>query len=272
MSAIFQTFELMAIPAFLINLDRSSDRLEAMTGRLSQLGLSCERVSAIDGRMLGEKDLAAVRTTVRGWTPLSAAEVGCFLSHRKCWELIAAQKDEYGCIFEDDVVFSPHMSGFLSSSGWIPRNADVIKLEAAGDRVWLDARAVALADGFQLSRLRSTHYRAGGYILSRNAANFLLSRTRTFSAPVDLILFDPAFGIASKIVIYQVLPALCAQAKHLYLAGSAGFVETTIAERGSTHREGWLARRAHWAEREGRKLWHRLNQRERTVVEFDGCE
>lgn len=262
----------MPIPAFLINLDRSSDRLRAMNDRFAQLGLSCERVQAIDGQTLRPEDIAAVRTTVAGWMPLSAAEVGCFLSHRKCWERIVAQKDEFGCIFEDDVVFSPQMPGFLSSSGWIPHNADVIKLEAAGDRIWLDARVVDLSDGFQLSRLRSVHYRAGGYILSRNAANFLLSRTRTFSAQVDVVLFDPAFGIASKMVIYQVLPALCAQTKHSHLAGSAGFVETTIAERGSTQREDWLAQRAHWAEREGRKFWHRLNRRERTVVEFDGCK
>jgi glycosyl transferase family 25 len=263
----------MPIPSFLINLDRCSDRLGMMNDRFSQLGLGCERVQAVDGKTLDDADIAAVRVTVPGWIPLSAAEVACFLSHRKCWELIVARQDAYGCIFEDDVLLSPRLSVFLSDARWIPDDADIVKIETLEERVWIDAAAAAYpVAGFELHRLRSMHSGAAGYILSRDVAARLLALTRRFSVAADFAIFHPAYGIANRMTIYQLRPALCIQAKQHFPQDAPDQMGTTIQERGHFQREGWLARRAHWAEREGRKLWHRLNRRERTVVEFDGCE
>ena len=118
----------MTTPVFLINLDRSFNRLGQMAVRFSELGVAFERVEAIDGETLGTDAISAVRLHVRGLLPLSASEVGCFLSHRKCWELIANGQQTHGCIFEDDILFSNRLSRFLSNSHWIPKDADVVKL------------------------------------------------------------------------------------------------------------------------------------------------
>jgi glycosyl transferase family 25 len=196
---------------------------------------------------------------------LSAGEVGCFLSHRTCWERIAAGESEYGCIFEDDVLLSSRLPEFLADTNWIPRDAEIVKIEDAGIRVWLDPALIKSADGFRLGRLRSANYRAGGYILSRESAKRLLAATAQFAIPVDLVLFDHSRGFATKMVIYQVVPALCVQKKGRTIDDA----DTTIDERGRFEREGSLARQARRYLQEGWKLWHRLRGRRRMSVGFD---
>lgn len=259
----------MTIPAFLINLDRSRDRLNKMTARFSELGVAFERVKAVDGNTLSSDHINAVRLQVRGLLPLSESEVGCFLSHRKCWELIANGHQSYGCVFEDDVLLSDRLKLFLSDSQWIPGDADVVKLETAGDRIWLDTPVIDLAEGFKLGRLRSVHYRTAGYILSRRAAEHLLSVSQQFYVPVDLVVFDPAHGVANEMVIYQMVPSLCAQTKHLHSPGAVDHIETTIEERGRYEIEGKLAKHARKIRGEARKMWHRIRRRHRVTVGFD---
>ena len=258
----------MTIPVYLINLDRSPERLSQMESRFAEIGVSFERVKAVDGKDLSADEINAVRLVVPGWLPLSAGEVGCYLSHRRCWQLISNREDPYGCIFEDDVLLSPQLQKLLSDVQWIPKIAHVVKLETSGIKVWLDAAHIDLGGGLQLSRLRSVHYRAGGYILSREAAISLLSQTQCFSVPVDLDLFDPAYGLANKMITYQCLPSVCAQTKQLFAPGSADHVETTIEERGNFEREGEWARLGRKARREGQNFWHRIRRRRRAVVEF----
>ncbi|WP_292455937.1 glycosyltransferase family 25 protein [Mesorhizobium sp.] len=37
--------------------------------------------------------------------PLSAGEIGCFLSHRKVWQMVAGSRDEWAFVAEDDNIF-----------------------------------------------------------------------------------------------------------------------------------------------------------------------
>lgn len=259
----------MTIPVYLINLDRSADRLDRMQRRLSQIDVAFQRIQAIDGKALQAEAIDAVRILVPGRLAISASEVGCFLSHRKCWEVIGRGQKQYGCVLEDDVLLSPRLRTFLSSSDWIAADADIVKLEKAGNKLWLDRPVGHLAEGFKLGRLRSTHYWAGGYIVSRDAARRLLALTERFSVPVDAALFDPAFGIAGKIAIYQILPALCVQTNQWYPAKSVDCDKSTIEERGEYVRKGYFAKFEKRARRTLKDLTHRLHRRHRVVVEFD---
>lgn len=255
----------MTIPVYLINLDRSPDRLTAMSRRFADLGIAFQRIMAIDGRNLPAKEIDALRIQTPGWIPLSAGEVGCFLSHRQCWERIAQGEELYGCVFEDDVLLSSRLPEFLSDANWIPRDAEIVKIEDSGIRVWLDRALIDQSGGFRLGRLRSANYRAGGYMLSRDSAKRLLSLTERFAIPIDLVLFDHSRGFATKMVIYQLVPALCVQKKGQTLDD----VDTTIDERGRFEREGSLARQTRRYVQEGWKLWHRMRGRRRMHVGFD---
>jgi glycosyl transferase family 25 len=258
--------------SYLINLDRSAGRLQRMSDRFAAVGLAFERVPAVDGRGLTPAEIADVYKPVVGAEQMTCEEVGCFLSHRRCWELIVSRPDPYACIFEDDVLVSRHSPLFLGDdAGWIPLDADIVKIETVRGKVWFDRAVSPLANNFKLARLRSFHFGSAGYILSKGAAERLLEVTRVFSDPVDHVKFNPACGIAGSLKAYQVLPALCIQTNAFYSAGS-GLIEAPDLTEHSAPRfpdnpinAAWLKRRSVLA---FRRMAHTLRRSWRAEVRF----
>lgn len=154
--------------SYVINLDRSPDRWQRMADRLNSIGAAFERVPAVDGRLLSDTEISDVHKPVAGAAAMTPEEVGCFLSHRKCWERIVSGPDAYGCVFEDDMLISKQAALFLGEDPcWIPADADIIKIEAVPGRVWLDRVISPLPGIFKLALLRSFLWGSGGYILSK---------------------------------------------------------------------------------------------------------
>ena len=93
--------------AYLVNLDRSPDRLAAADAQLRAVGVAYERVPAVDGRALGaaERRRAANRLRFRliyGAWP-SAGTIGCALSHQAVYARMDAAGVPLALVFEDDV-------------------------------------------------------------------------------------------------------------------------------------------------------------------------
>src|SRR5436853_557536 len=117
--------------AYVINLDRSADRLAHMHDALGAIGLAFERIPAADGATLGAdlvEDFRRNRIVAKpdGWLP---GEVGCFLSHLDAWQRIAAGEDSWAAVFEDDIHLSPDLRPLLDSPDWIPPDADIVRVE-----------------------------------------------------------------------------------------------------------------------------------------------
>ncbi|OBP73595.1 hypothetical protein BAE42_10580 [Mesorhizobium loti] len=144
--------------------------------------------------------------------PLTETEICCFLSHRRCWKTIADGPDEHVAVFEDDVVFSQDAGSVLADDSWIPPNADIIKLETFLSRVRLGSRHIPVKNGYSARRLLGQHLGSCGYVISKSAAYGLLRNTERFRAAVDVALFSPNQMTAARNTIYQLMPALCAQA------------------------------------------------------------
>jgi glycosyl transferase, family 25 len=94
------------IPIFLINLDRSPNRLALMRAQANASGLRFERVPAIDGT----KELPTW-ATVQFLSPhgrvragLSEGEVGCYASHLLVFSKIIERRLEAAIVLEDDAV------------------------------------------------------------------------------------------------------------------------------------------------------------------------
>jgi glycosyl transferase family 25 len=207
--------------SYIINLDRSPGRWQRMADRLNSIGAAFERVPAVDGRLLSNAEIADVYKPIAGAAAMTPEEVGCFLSHRRCWERIVSGTDAYGCVLEDDMLIAKQAALFLGDdTNWIPGDADIVKIETVGGRVWLDRVVRSLPGVFKLALLRSFHFGSGGYILSKAAAERLLAVTKVFSDAVDHVKFNPACGLADSLKSYQVIPALCVQTKTFYSAGS----------------------------------------------------
>jgi glycosyl transferase family 25 len=196
---------------YLINLARRPDRLAAMLRRAAPLGLTLERVEAVD---------AAGGEPVDRWFeqggPLGEIPQGdkaCLLSHRRAWEMFLAGGESHAVFLEDDVRLSASAPALLASGNWIPADAAVVKLEhygPAGQRVLLrDIRKAG--EGFKLGRMLSRHTGAAAYILSRGAAEILLRQTR-FDLPVDHLLFNPNNSkLFASLAPWQLVPAIARQ-------------------------------------------------------------
>ncbi|MBA8904493.1 glycosyltransferase family 25 protein [Aminobacter ciceronei] len=191
---------------FVINLDRAPQRLERMASLFGELGLDFTRVSAVDGR-----DLAGRQARKGMYYDLGSGEIGCFLSHIKCWDAATKADGEYTAIFEDDVHFGAGARELLVDTIWIPADADVVKLETTLVRTLVDRDSAARAGDRSVRRLRDTHPGTGAYIVSREGARKLLELSADFADPVDQFMFNPVSVAWNALTIYQVDPAICVQ-------------------------------------------------------------
>lgn len=197
---------------YVINLDRSKDRLEHVTTVFSKVGLSFDRVSAVDGRALPDEEFKRL-TSVRNWPlELTRTEVGCFLSHRECLRLIAEGDDHFGAIFEDDIILSPKAALFLENWDWIPEGVDIVKIDTAEIDCLIGPVSAKLSAGYRLAPLISKHYCAGGYIVSKDCARRLYELTEYATAPIDEIYFNPDCGVLQTLDVQQMFPAPVIQA------------------------------------------------------------
>ena len=196
---------------FLINLARRPDRLAAMNGAASRLGLSLARIEARDAKTPGSLDEYFEASGPLGEIP--SGDKACLLSHRAAWQEFLAGGDSHAAVLEDDVILSPAAARFLKEASWIPPDVELVKLEHYGP----PGQAVLLSDfrelggGFSLARMHSRHTGAAAYILSRRLAQLLLAEPR-FNLPVDHLLFNPNNSRAfARLKPFQLLPAVARQ-------------------------------------------------------------
>lgn len=129
---------------YLINLDRSPERLAAMSTQLVAAGIPYERVAAVDGMVLTEAQFQQQTQENRYYKPLRRGEVGCHLSHLEVMRRFVASGQAYALILEDDAILPADFSALLTDAIDLrersadPRLAwDVLKL-AKGRRRWID--------------------------------------------------------------------------------------------------------------------------------------
>ena len=225
------------LKAYLINLDRSVDRLAHMQGEFARARLAFERIAAVDGAALHAKELEEFRETRSAanpneWLP---GEVGCFLSHFEAWKRIAANSDHWGAVFEDDIRVSPDLGPLLASTNWIPAGADIARLEAYGSMRLSHGRAIAATPGRKLYRARSGTGGSAGYIVAREACLWLIETPPQLHTSLDVFLFKPRMSqVARKLRRYQIVPALCVQEE--VLEGEDGSLKSLIKTRNTRGR------------------------------------
>lgn len=215
-----------------INLDRDKERWESVIQELSSKGVSpknIERVEAVYGKKLTEEDLDT-NTTFVAKHFATRGTIGCYLSHRKCWEIAAQSNKPYEIILEDDVLvaddFPQQVATILQEiDEQCPQtrdgNWDVIFLGALGcchpsGRHGLNWIAGIMAGGLRkpqrtLEGAPHCHIPrrplgAHAYIVSKRGAQKLLKHCWKVSGHVDVV----AWGLPSLNVI-SVHPMLCHQ-------------------------------------------------------------
>lgn len=198
----------MALRVFLINLDRSTDRLARCSLLLDRLGVEWERVPGVDGRQLPAEQLAALNPhpapNGEWFRPLTPGEIGCFLSHLRCWQLIQEQDLDCGLVLEDD--FDIHDACSLARLEALARSAtgpapwDVLKLT----RLRKGARTVAeIGDGLALCEGGKGPEDGCAYLVSRQGAAKLTPHREHLLRPVD---FDLKHVWERDLTVYSASP------------------------------------------------------------------
>ncbi|SIQ25453.1 glycosyl transferase, family 25 [Rhizobium sp. RU20A] len=217
-----------AIPVFVINLARRTDRLERVADHLSARGVSWQRVEACDARAVTPEVLDRVITPGGPLGDLGFGDRACTVSHTYAWEAFLATDARYGLFLEDDVYLSADIAAALVSDAWIPKGTKAVKLEKFGSgvsRVLLGPAIGTVGDtGRQLHRMQSRHVGGGAYILSREGAEIALGARGRMHVPVDHLLFnDTVSPIFRRLQPVIVQPAMATQRHYEYNSDIASF-------------------------------------------------
>jgi glycosyl transferase, family 25 len=157
------------LPVFVINLDRSPDRLAFMQAQAERIGLTFERVAGVDGLDLPEHLCSQFRGT-----RLAAGEIGCYAAHLLTHERVVREGLPYAMILEDDVELTPHVMACAGAAiDAAPPSWDYIHLSGSLKQAVLSL--ARLPNGHHLIRHSRLPVNAGGYLISQQGAKKMLT-------------------------------------------------------------------------------------------------
>ena len=113
---------------YIINLDRSTDRMAVMAQQCEALGIPYTRVPAIDGSKIKPHVLEKV-TTPFCRRMCTTSMIGCALSHMRTWKTVVREGHHLALIMEDDANIVPEfVAGLRRALADVPRDFDVLLL------------------------------------------------------------------------------------------------------------------------------------------------
>lgn len=100
---------------YLINLERRPERRKRMEYCFQELGIAFKATAAIDGKKLNDSYIQehGIRMLPEYADPyhnrpITAGEIGCFMSHYNIWKDMIENQHRIAIIFEDDIRFEPY--------------------------------------------------------------------------------------------------------------------------------------------------------------------
>lgn len=207
------------IPVFVINLDRSPERLAKIRKRAEEIGIDLIRVRAVDGTRLTPEQASLVDHAAFArdhGKRIMPGEIGCYLSHLDALRLVAESPEPHAVIIEDDIQFGLDFRIFLEElvaiEGW-----DAVKLINNRTRGFITHAKVN--DRYAIGRCAHGPCGcSGAYAVTREGARRMLAALSPMGLPYDvalergwaggyelfstetpLVMFEP--GIASTVAV-----------------------------------------------------------------------
>ncbi|WP_350998312.1 glycosyltransferase family 25 protein [Shewanella sp. TB7-MNA-CIBAN-0143] len=196
----------MKCKVFLINLDNSTERFTFMDEQLKQLGIEYQRISAVYGKDLHDIDIAKVydpQTNLQKYDKeLNLGEIGCYLSHVQCWQMIIEQQLDYALILEDDSILDPALMTVIQHINNLSADWDYIKL-CHGRKPKGIVKSIVLDERFSLSTCLKLPASTRGQCVSFAGAQKLLATAYPIARPVDI---DIQFWFEKQLRCFVVRP------------------------------------------------------------------
>ena len=196
---------------YVISLKSATARREHISNEFGKQNINFEFFDAITPNEIQET-AQALGLNVSD-TELTVGEIACLLSHVSLWKRALDEQSDYIAIFEDDIYLGENSDYFLNNINWIPKDIDIIKLEAFSKKVKIAYKSLSQSfNKRRLYKLNGIHLGCAGYILSRNSYEELIELSMNYQkmVAVDHIVFEEYVKISMN-NICQLNPALCIQ-------------------------------------------------------------
>lgn len=179
------------VKIFVINLDRSPDRREAIFARLGELGLTATatRFPAIDGATLSEAEQGyngRKRRLFYG-KDLTLGEIGCARSHLGVYAEMERCGIDHALVLEDDALIDDTLPAALDAIAANSGDWDMVRFLPEEKNLSRARPVKDLGHGFTLCRVYGTPGGAHAYVLNRTAAIRLLKAGKILWRPIDTL-------------------------------------------------------------------------------------
>ncbi len=162
-----------------------------MQSQCEDLKLDIERISAVKGSDLTEEEKQRIydqKTNETSYdSQLTDGELGCYLSHIKCWEKIVQDQLDFALILEDDAKIDVSIHAYIKHLSSLLPHWDYIEL-SHGRRVRPYQQATYLDDQLKLVVRNKINSTTAGQLVSYQGAKKLLKHALPIKRPVDIDL------------------------------------------------------------------------------------
>ena len=213
---------------FVINLDRSTNRMEEFKDAFSKIDLKIERISAIDGNLIDTNSFSNDKTCRKEMgRSIQKGEVGCFLSHKKALEKFLTTEAKYAVVFEDDAVPNDEFDDIINEI--VEKFLEINQSTAAINLGAVDFKYSSSFLKVKNNMLRCAHrfpMLATGVLWTRFGAKTFLENSSIVTMPYDNFL---RFLFSGTNQVFSIQPPV------IYSSGIESDIEArNLSERRST--------------------------------------
>lgn len=186
--------------AFIINLEQAKERREYITSLCDKYTIDYEIIKAVNGKKLSKKEYLNIVDYDKMLNfhkrELGLGELGCSLSHKKCYEKILQENIQHALILEDDAYFDEKLLKFLQYINNLPKDLELLLLghqrqvyNDDGFRIEspYSRRFVKKIANYKIRRLIARGNGTYGYFITKNGALKLLSHLEKIYLPIDAL-------------------------------------------------------------------------------------
>ena len=189
------------VHAYIINLEKSIDRMTHMRQEITTLGLPYTRIEAVYGPALPEpiEEFDERRFNRLTGKQKNLREIGCYLSHIHTFKSFLASDNNYALILEDDVHLPDLLISLLESAIVHNKHWDLLRLSSSRQGEFI--KIAQLDTDHQLAYNLKVLKNTGAYLISRKGAKSCLNKLLPMCLPYDVALDrDWDFNIKSACI------------------------------------------------------------------------
>ena len=181
----------MKLPrVYVINLDRSTDRLKDFRQSFESLGLDVVRVVAVDGKAitLPHPDYDERNYLLYHGGQTSMGVIGCYFSHIKALRQFLETDEETALICEDDVSAKPELPQVLHEILQFKKHWDLLRMVCWNIPSHIPVRKLDNGSNLTVPICLTPPYwamGAGAYLVNRKAAERIITSSIPMYLPYD---------------------------------------------------------------------------------------